>query len=98
MFLGPLIRISLIDGSLSSISSGPRAEGFVEHFFDQAFALVAIEQGISVSHKVFDDEANLAAQDIALQFADLGKVKFVDEFVVNPTLQRSNSSALVFAR
>ena len=59
------------------------AEGFVEHFVDQAIALVAIEEGVFGIAQMLDDEADLAAQDVAFEFADARQVELVDELGVN---------------
>ena len=38
------------------------AEGFVEHFVDEAIALVAVEVGVFGVAQMFDDEADFAAE------------------------------------
>ena len=62
------------------------AEGFVEHFLDQAIAFVAVEERVLGVAQVFDDEANLAAKHFAFQLADARQVELVDELGVNPPL------------
>ena len=46
------------------------AERFVEHFLDQAIALVAIEEGVFGVAEMLDDEPDFAAQDVAFELAD----------------------------
>ncbi len=64
------------------------AERFVQHFFDQSLALGAIEQRVFGVAQVLDDEANLAAERISLEVADLRQVEFVDQLAVNQPLER----------
>ena len=63
------------------------AERFVEHFVDQAIALVAIEEGVFGVAQVFDDEADFAAEDVAFEFADARQVELVDELGVDAALE-----------
>ena len=64
-----------------------QTEGLVQHLFDQPLALVAVEKRLFRVAQVFDDQANLAAQHVAFQFADLRQVQFVDELAVDAALE-----------
>ncbi len=60
-----------------------QAEGLVEHLLDQPLPLVAVEQRVFRVAQVLDDQADLAAQHVAFQFADLGQVELVDQLAVD---------------
>ena len=87
MFLGPLMRMSLIVGSFSSSSSGPRPNVSSSTSLDQLLALVAVQQRVFAVAEVLDDQADFAAEDLAFQLAHLGQVELVDQLAVDPLLQ-----------
>ena len=61
-------------------------ERFVEHFADELVSFRSVQQrGFGVA-KVLHNHANLAAQHIAFEFADLGEVEFVDQLAMDPLL------------
>ena len=70
------------------------AERFVEHFFDQALALVAIEQRVFGVAQMLDDQANFAAEHFAFHVTNAAQVELVDQFGVYAPFDLSNSSAL----
>ena len=57
------------------------------HFFNQAFAFAAIQEGLFGVAKVLDDQADFAAQNVPLQFADFIEIKLVDELGMDLPLQ-----------
>ncbi len=59
----------------------------VEHLFDQAFPLVAVQERLFRVAQMFDDEADFAAQHVAFQFADFGQVELVDELAVDAAFE-----------
>ena len=63
------------------------AEGFVEHFFDQPLALLAVEQRVFGIAEVLDDEPNFAREHVAFQLADAGQVELVDELAVDAAFE-----------
>ena len=71
MFFGPLMRMSLIVGSFSSDFQRAQAEGLVQHLADQLLALVAVQQRVFAVAEVLDHQADLAAEHVAFQLADL---------------------------
>ena len=87
MFFGPLIRMSLIVVSLSSSSRGPRPNVSSSTSLDQLLAFRAVQQRVFAVAKMFDDEADFAAEDLALQLAHLGQVELVDQLAVDPLLE-----------
>ena len=60
-----------------------QAERLVEHLLDQPLAFVAVEQRVFGVAQMLDDQADLAAQHVAFQFADFGQVQLVDELAVD---------------
>ncbi len=62
-----------------------QAQDFIDHFLDNLFALLAIQQRVFGVAQMFDNGADFAFQNVALQFTDLGQVKLVNQFAVNPT-------------
>ncbi len=63
------------------------AERLVEHLVDEPLALHAVEQRVLGVAQVLDDEADLAAQRVALQVADARQVELVDELAVDAALE-----------
>ncbi len=50
---------------------GSQTKGLVQHFLNQAFAFVAIEERLLGVTQMFHHQADLAAQYVPLEFADL---------------------------
>ena len=78
--------MSLIVGSFSSISSGPRPNVSSSTSLDQPLALVAVQQRVFGVAEVLDDQADFAAQRVAFQLADPRQVELVDELAVDALL------------
>ncbi len=75
------------------------AEGFIEHFLDEPVAFAAVEEVILGIAEVLDDQADFAAEHVALKFADSRQVKLVHQLGVDASLERFEVAALVlFAR
>ena len=83
MFFGPVDQDVADRRVLEQHLQRPQAEGLVEHLLDQPLAFVAIQQRVFGVAQVLDDQADLAAQHVALQFADLGQVELVDQLAVD---------------
>ena len=79
--------MSLIVGSFSSISSGPRPKVSSSTSLDQPLALVAVQQRVFGVAEVLDDQADLAAQRVAFQLAHPRQVELVDELAVDALLE-----------
>ena len=65
----------------------PQAERFVEHFLDQPLALAAVEERLFGVAQVLDDQADFAAEHVALQLADAVQVELIDQLVVDLALE-----------
>ena len=63
------------------------AERLVEHLVDQPLALHAVEQRVFGVAQVLDDQADFAAQRVAVQVADARQVELVDELAVDEPLE-----------
>ena len=98
MFFGPLIRISLMRRVLEQQLQRPEAERLVQHLVDQPLALVAVEQRVFGVAQMFDDQADFAAQHVALQLADSRQVELVDQLAVNAALEILELGFLRFIR
>ena len=79
--------MSLIVGSLSSDFQRAEAEGLVEHLVDEPLALDAVEQRVFGVAQVLDDQADVAAQGVAVQVADARQVELLDQLAVDVPLQ-----------
>jgi hypothetical protein len=66
---------------------GPEAERFIEHFFDQALALAAVEQWVFGIAEMFDDQADFPAERIAFEVAQTRQVELFDELAVDQPLE-----------
>ena len=76
----------------------PQAERLVEHLVDQPFALVAVQQRVFGVAEMLDDQADLAAEHVAFQFADPRQVELVDQLAVDPLLQGLEAAFLGLGR
>src|SRR5207248_3713784 len=54
---------------------------------DEPLALHAVEHGVFRVAEALDDEADFAAEGVALQVADLGQVELVNQFRVDDPLE-----------
>ena len=61
-------------------------ERFVEHFLDQAVALVAVEIRVFRVAQVLDDQADFPSQDVAFQLSDARQVELVDKLGMDSPL------------
>ena len=63
------------------------AEGLVEHLVDEPFALHAVEQRVFGVAQALDDQADFAAQRVAVQVADPRQVELIDQLAVDQSLE-----------
>src|SRR5262249_37346029 len=63
------------------------AERLVEHLVDEALALHAVEQRVLGVAQARDDQADLAAEGVALEVADARQVEAIDELAVDEPLE-----------
>ena len=63
------------------------AERLVEHLVDEPLALHAVEQRVFGVAQALDDQADLAAERVALQVADARQVELVDQLAVDEPLE-----------
>src|SRR5262245_8540337 len=65
----------------------PQAKGLVEHLLDQALSLLSIEKRLFRIAQVLNNQADLAAEHVALQFTNTIQVELIDQLVVNAALE-----------
>ena len=76
-----------MDGSLSSGSSGPRPEHFVEHFLDHPVLLGRGHRHALVFEQTLDHAADFGAQAILGNGGNAFEVQHADQLAVNLALQ-----------
>ena len=82
----PLIRISLIDGSLSSGSSGPEAGHLVEDFGDEGVQLLGVQRE-PLDHDILADELlDMLAHLVFRQLFQRREIDLFDQAAMQPHL------------
>ena len=66
---------------------GAQAERFVKHLADQPFTLIAVQQRVFRFAKVFDNQADFAAQRVAFELTHARQIELVDQLAVDALLQ-----------